>query len=86
MTYFPLLAIGWSLRQLTQLQSGAIFGLGKIQYNAYVSLISLSFNIVTISICLHYFGLIGAAYTSILNGLVFILSSRYFYRKAQQEM
>jgi len=86
MTYFPLLAIGWSLRQLTQLQSGAIFGLGKIQYNAYISLISLIFNIIVISICLHYFNLIGAAYASILNGLVFILSSRYFYRKAQQEM
>jgi len=86
MQYFPFLAIGWSLRQLTQLQSGAIFGLGKIQYNAYISLISLIFNIIVISICLHYFDLIGAAYASVLNGLVFILSSRYFYHKAQREM
>jgi len=33
MQYFPLLAIGWSLRQLALLQNGAIFGLGKIRYN-----------------------------------------------------
>ena len=84
--YFPLLAIGWSLRQLTQLQSGAIFGLGKIHYNAYVSLISLLFNIISISILLHFFGLIGAAYASILNGLVFTVCSKYFYKKASYEM
>jgi O-antigen/teichoic acid export membrane protein len=86
MLYFPMLAIGWSLRQLTQLQSGAIFGLGKIQYNAYISLISLVFNIVVISISIYFFGLIGAAYASIINGLVFTLGSRYFYKKAQTEM
>jgi O-antigen/teichoic acid export membrane protein len=86
MIYFPMLATGWSLRLLTQLQSGAIFGLGKIQYNAYVSLISLIFNIIVISISLYYFGLIGAAYASVLNGLVFILLSRFYYKKAQLEM
>jgi Membrane protein involved in the export of O-antigen and teichoic acid len=86
MLYFPMLAIGWSLRQLSQLQSGAIFGLGKIQYNAYVSLISLLFNIVTISVSLYFFGLIGAAYASIINGFIFTLCSRYFYKRAQSEM
>jgi O-antigen/teichoic acid export membrane protein len=86
MLYFPMLAIGWSLRQLTQLQSGAIFGLGKIQYSAYVSLISLIFNIIIISISIYFFGLIGAAYASIINGLVFTLCSRHFYKKAQTEM
>ena len=86
MLYFPMLAIGWSLRQLSQLQSGAIFGLGKIQYNAYVSLISLLFNIVTISVSLYFFGLIGAAYASIINGFIFTLFSRYFYKKAQSKM
>jgi len=86
MVYFPMLAIGWSLRQLTQLQSGAIFGLGKIEYNAYVSLISLCFNIIVISISVYFFCLLGAAYASILNGFIFTVSSRYFYKKAQSEM
>jgi len=86
MIYFPMLAIGWSLRHLTQLQSGAIFGLGKIQYNAYVSLISLIVNIITISISLYFFGLIGAAYASIFNGFIFNLSSRYYYNKAQSKI
>lgn len=86
MVYFPMLAIGWSLRQLSQLQSGAIFGLGKIEYNAYVSLISLCLNIIVISISVYFFGLVGAAYASILNGFVFTISSRYFYKKAQSEI
>jgi len=86
MQYFPFLAVGWSLRQLVHLQSSAIFGLGKIHYNAYISLITLIFNILVISILLYYFGIIGAAYSSILGGLVFMLSSRYYYNKAESEM
>jgi O-antigen/teichoic acid export membrane protein len=84
--YFPFLAIGWSLRQLSQLQNGAIFGLGKIHYNVYTSLITLFFNIIIISLSIYFFGLMGAAYSSVLGGLVFVLCSRYYYKKAQLEM
>jgi len=84
--YFPLLAIGWSLRMLSQLQNGAIFGLGKIHYNVYTSLITLIFNIIIISISIHYFGLMGAAYSSIFGGLIYALSSLYYFRKAKNEM
>jgi O-antigen/teichoic acid export membrane protein len=84
--YFPFLAIGWSLRLLSQLQNGAIFGLGKIQYNVYTSLITLVFNVVILSLSIYFFGLPGAAYASILGGLVYILCSRYFFRKAKNEM
>jgi O-antigen/teichoic acid export membrane protein len=86
LNFFSYLAIGWSLRQLAQLQNGAIFGLGKIQYNLYTSAITLTFNIIIISIFLHYFGIMGAAYAAIPGGLVFILSSSYYYRKAESEM
>lgn len=86
MQYFPLLAIGWSLRQLALLQNGAIFGLGKIHYNVYTSLIALVFNVAVISILLHFFGLIGAAYGSIPCGLVFVTLSRYYFYKAQSKM
>jgi O-antigen/teichoic acid export membrane protein len=84
--YFPFLAIGWSLRLLSQLQNGAIFGLGKIQYNVYTSLITLVFNIILISFSIYFFGLMGAAYASVLGGLVFVLCSRYYFRKAKNEM
>ena len=84
--YFPFLAIGWSLRLLSQLQNGAIFGLGKIQYNDYTSLITLAFNVILISISIYFFGLLGAAYASVLGGLVYVLCSRYFFRKAKSEM
>ena len=80
--YFPFLAIGWSFRMLTQLQNGAIFGIGKIHYNVYTSLITLIFNIIIISISIYFFGLMGVAYSSVLGGFVYILSSRYFFRKA----
>jgi len=86
MKFFPYLALGWSLRQLAQLQNGAIFGLGKIQFNVYTSAITLVFNVIVISILLYYFGIMGAAYSSVLGGLVFMLSSRYYFRKAQREM
>jgi len=84
--YFPFLAIGWSLRLLSQLQNGAIFGIGKIQYNVYTSLITLTVNIILISLSIYLFGLQGAAYSSIVGGLVYILCSRYFFRKATNEM
>jgi O-antigen/teichoic acid export membrane protein len=86
MPYFMLLATGWSIRQLTQLQSAAIFGLGKIQFSVYISLISLSFNIIIYSLALNFFGLLGASYASILSGIIILLASRFFYRKAKNEM
>jgi len=86
MIYFPWLAIGWSLRQLAQLQSAATFGLGKIHYNAYVCLYSLLFNIASITVAIILFGLKGAAYASVLNGVVFALSSGYFYKRARNEV
>jgi len=86
MKYFPLLAIGWSFRLLAQLQYGAIFGLGKLNYNVYSTLVSLIFNIIIISISIYFFGLLGAAYASVLGGLVYVLCSRYFFRKAKSEM
>jgi len=86
MKYFPLLAIGWSFRLLAQLQYGAIFGLGKLNYNVYTTLVSLIFNIIIISISIYFFGLIGAAYSSVFGGLVYILCSRYYFRKAKNEM
>ena len=86
MIYFPWLAIGWSLRQLAQLQSAATFGLGKIHYNAYVCLYSLLFNIASITVAIILFGLNGAAYASVLNGVVFALSSGYFYKRARNEI
>lgn len=84
--YLPFLAIGWSLRQLIQLQYSAIFSLGKLHYNVYTSLITVIFNIIAVSILLYFFGLMGAAYASVLGGIVIMCCSAYFYRKAQREM
>jgi len=74
------------LRQLVQLQSAAIFGLGKIHYNAYVSLFTLIFSVISIALTLLCWGLKVAAYASILNGVTFALCSAYFYKKARNEV
>ncbi len=86
MHYFLFLAIGWSIRQLTQLQSGAIFGMGKIHYNALTSLISLIINIILYSAFMYHFGLIGAAYASIPAGIIIYLTSYLFFKKALNEL
>ena len=84
--FFIPLVIGWSIRQLLQLQVSVIFGLGKVEYNLYTSIISLIFNVLIVSICLHYFGLIGAAYASIPSGMVVVLCSFYYLRRLNREI
>jgi len=80
--YFMFLSIGWSIRLLTQLQSAAIFGLGKIHYNGWISFISLVFNILVNFIFITLFGAIGAAWASIPSGIVILIASRFFMYKA----
>lgn len=85
MHYFYYLAIGWSILQLGQLQASAIFGMGKISYNLYISLFSFLINMVIYSITLYYFGLIGVAVASILASSINLLLSRHFYKKAYRK-
>lgn len=80
--YFVILAIGWSIRQLTQLQSAAIFGLGKIQYNAYANLVIMIFNLIALPITIYFYGLKGAAFVCIPSNLLYVLISRFFLMKA----
>ncbi|MBP7152173.1 MAG: oligosaccharide flippase family protein [Paludibacteraceae bacterium] len=83
--FFVLLSVGWSIRLLNQLQSAAIFGLGKIRYNAWSSFISLIFNIFIYVLFVHWYGAIGAAWASIPAGIVMTLTSALFLRKAIRE-
>lgn len=80
--YFYLLSIGWSIRVVTYLQSAAIFGLGKIKYNVYISGFSLLFNIFLYSFAIIQFGILGVAYSSIASGIAVLLLSAFFFRKA----
>ncbi|MPM70757.1 hypothetical protein SDC9_117717 [bioreactor metagenome] len=80
--FLIFLSIGWSIRNLNQLQSGAIFGLGKIKYNAYTVTFVLIGNLIIYPIAIYYFGLMGAAYASISSGIIMWIASGYFFRKA----
>ncbi len=82
MPYFVILAIGWSIRQLTQLQSAAIFGLGKIHFNAYANIVILIFNLIALPLSIYFYGLKGAAFVCIPSNLLYVLISRYFLMKA----
>ena len=86
MQYFFILSLGWSIRQLTQLQSGAIFGLGKMHYIVYSSLISLTLNILVFSLAIFYFGLMGSAFASIFSGIITLLTSYIYFKKALNEI
>ncbi|MDD3078938.1 MAG: oligosaccharide flippase family protein [Paludibacter sp.] len=80
--YFYILGLGWSIRMLVQLRSGAIFGLGKVKYNLYVSIISSTFNIFLFYFSLKYWGIYGLAISNIFSGLLIYLLSYIFYNKA----
>lgn len=84
--YFYLLIIGWSIRQTAQLQSGAIFGLGKIHYNLAISASSIAFNLVLYTIMINWLKLQGAAYASIISGVFIILITHYFYKKSVKQV
>jgi len=79
---FHLLAIGWSIRQLIQLQSAALFGLGKINYNALVCLYSLFLNIPLYYLALKFYHLQGLAFATIISGIWMVVLSQYYFRKA----
>lgn len=80
--YLYLLGTGWTIRNLNQLQTGAIFGLGKIKYNAYLGFIVLIFNLLTYPLGFYFFGINGIAWASIFSGIVFYIFSGYYFRKA----
>lgn len=80
--YMIILSIGWSIRNLNHLQSGAIFGLGKIKYNAYTVAFVLAGNLIIYPIAIYSFGIIGAAYASIPSGITMWIFSTYYMKKA----
>ena len=86
MPFFVILAFGWSLRQLTQLQSGALFSLGRFDFSVYISIISMTFNIIIYALAIHFYGLMGAAYASIPCGIVMLSTSIYYFKRARNEM
>lgn len=84
MPYFQILAVGWSIRQLTQLQSGAIFGLGKIHYTVYVSAISLVINLIIYGVFIYFLQTRGAALASIPANILLLIISFLYFKKAMR--
>jgi O-antigen/teichoic acid export membrane protein len=82
LVYYPFLAVGWSLRVSSVFPNGVIFGIGKIKYNIYTSLIVLSSNIILMLFTLHFWGLLGAAIVSIPVGGISLFFSYFFYKKS----
>lgn len=83
--YFYLLILGWSIRQTVQLQSGAIFGLGKINYNLAISMTVVTSNFIIYTLMINWLQLQGAAYASVLSGILTIIVTHYFFRKTVKQ-
>lgn len=83
--YLIFLSIGWSIRNLIQLKSGAIFGLGKIKYNAYAGMWTLLSCLIVYPLFIGYWGIMGAAYASVVSGIIFFTSFSLYFRKAVKE-
>lgn len=84
--FFIPLSIGWSIRQLTQLQSAAIFGLGKVHYMTYTNLIMVFVNLIIVGAAMYFYGLLGAAYASIFANAILLLCSRMYFKRAVREI
>lgn len=82
MIFFIPLAIGWSIRQYNQIQSAALFGLGKINFIAYSQIISLIFNIILLFFTIHFYGIIGASYASIACSAFSVIILNILLRKS----
>lgn len=79
--FFIPLAVGWSIRQYNQIQAAALFGLGAISKMAKSMFFVLIINIIFIFISLHFWGLIGVAYSSIPCAIVEILMFDYYLKR-----
>lgn len=86
MPYFYLLIIGWSIRQTVQLQSGAIFGLGKINYNLVISTSVILVNLAIYTLMINWLQLQGAAYASLISGVFIVLITRHFFNKSLKQI
>lgn len=83
--YFLILGLGWSIRMMVQLKAGAIFGLGYIKYNFYISLISCCFNLILYSLALYYFKTLGLAYATIISGILMYVLYNYYFGRAMKK-
>ena len=79
--YFLPLAIGWSIRQYNQIQAAALFGIGAISQIALSQFISLITNVILIVISLHFWGIMGVAYSSIVCAIIEVSLFSYFLKR-----
>lgn len=80
--YFIPLAIGWSILQYNQIQAAALFGIGKVSEIAKSQFIMFIINAIIIFFAIQIWGLMGAAYASILCSTINVLILRYYFNRS----
>lgn len=83
--YFFPLAVGWSILQYNQIQAAALFGLGKVTEIAKSQLIMFFINLLLVFISVELWGLLGAAYVSIICSLLNVSILRYYFLSSMKE-
>ncbi len=86
--FFIILCIGWFFRSNVVIQSGALFGLGKININFFITLPILIISFITIYIFASTYGIIGAAYGVAITGVFSLIITRlsfYFVLRSEKQ-
>lgn len=80
--YFILLVVAWGIRNLFVIKASVLFGMGKINYNFYSSLIYLILSIILVPTLIMITGVPGAAIGVVFCNLLAVLSVNHFFKKA----
>ncbi len=84
--YFVLLVIAWGIRNLFVIKASVLFGMGKINYNFYSSLIFLIAGGIAIPVFIHFWQVAGASAAVILATIIGLVSVNYFFARAKKEL
>ncbi|MDX9906157.1 MAG: oligosaccharide flippase family protein [Bacteroidales bacterium] len=80
--YFILLVVAWGIRNMFVIKASVLFGMGKINYNFYSSLIYLILSIILVPTLILIIGVPGAAVGVVFCNLLAVHSVNHFFKKA----
>ena len=81
--FFIVLVLGWLIRSNNTIRASALFGLGRINYNLYVSSAGLLVSILTAFGLYRIMGPIGVAYGMLIGNVVLFVVSLIMFRKSK---
>lgn len=84
--FFLVMLAGWLFRSNTYIPSSALFGLGKINYNFYISLAGLIISAVLMYAGFQLFGAMGIAYGISAGGFFLFITNLIVFRNVKNRI